>query len=246
MFNQKSTIDVAIPLYNEESSVEGLFFELSNLVNNLDGNVLNFILVNDGSTDKTKEEIEKFFLDFPNFTLINHSKNLNLDGFLKTIQKNCKSDYVVFLDSDCTFKPIDIIKMIDLCKKYPYFDIINGSPYHKHGSINGVKPSRLLISKTANQIYRLLVKKEIATYTSIFKLYKKDVFVGSKIELKGFVSVAEIFIRSILKKSIVVEFPCELSIRDTGESKIRIFQSIFNHLKLMSRILLNKYNLNKI
>ena len=52
MFNQKSTIDIAIPLYNEESSVENLFLELSNLVNNLDENVLNFILVNDGSTDK--------------------------------------------------------------------------------------------------------------------------------------------------------------------------------------------------
>ena len=174
MFNQKSTIDVAIPLYNEESSVEKLFLELTNLINNFDENVLNFILVNDGSTDKTKEKIEKFFLDFPNFTLINHSENLNLDGFLKTIQKNCKSDYVVFLDSDCTFKPMDIIKMIDLCNKNPNFDIINSSPYHEHGLINGVKPSSLLISKTANQIYRLLVKK-IATYTSIFKLYKKDI-----------------------------------------------------------------------
>ena len=50
----------------------------------------------------------------------------------------------------------------------------------------------------------------------------------------------------LIKKAIVVEFPCELSIRDTGESKIRIFQSVVNHLKLMFKILLNKYNLNKI
>ena len=246
MFNQKSTIDVAIPLYNEESSVEKLFLELTNLINNFDENVLNFILVNDGSTDKTKEKIEKFFLDFPNFRLINHSENLNLDGFLKTIQKNCKSDYVVFLDSDCTFKPMDIIKMIDLCNKNPNFDIINGSPYHEHGLINGVKPSRLLISKTANQIYRLLVKREIATYTSIFKLYKKDIFKSSEIELTGFVSVAEIFIKSLYKKAIVFEFPCELSIRVSGESKIRIFQSMMNHLKLMFKILFRKLNSNKI
>ena len=65
---------------------------------------------------------------------------------------------------------------------------------------------------------------------------------SSKIELKGFVSVAEIFIKCLLKKAIVVEFPCELSIRDTGESKIRIF-SVVNHLKLMFRILLNHLKL---
>ena len=37
------------------------FFRINNLINNFDENVLNFILVNDGSTDKTKEKIEKFF-----------------------------------------------------------------------------------------------------------------------------------------------------------------------------------------
>ena len=33
---------------------------------------------------------------------------------------------------------------------------------------------------------------------------------SSKIELKGFVSVAEIFIKCLLKKAIVVEFPVRI------------------------------------
>ena len=53
----------------------------------------------------------------------------------------------------------------------------------------------------------------------------------------GFVSVAELFVRSVQNGSTVKEFPCTLSIRQIGESKIHILSAVIDHLKFMLRIL---------
>ena len=99
-----------------------------------------------------------------------------------------------------------------------------------------------MISKTANSIYKFLVDENIFTYTSIFKMYKSTVFKKIKINGIGFVSVAELFIKAILKGAIVQEFPCTLTIRTTGDSKIKILNSIRSHIKLMGSIIAKKIN----
>ena len=51
-------------------------------------------------------------------------------------------------------------------------DIINGSPYHPDGSVEGVNKARLILSYFSNYIYRKITNKNIYTFTSIFKLYR--------------------------------------------------------------------------
>ena len=119
-------------------------------------------------------------------------------------------------------------------------DVINGSPYHPQGVIDGVKPSRLIISKTANYIYRILITKNVYTFTSIFKMYRSEKIKNIDIKFNDFVAVTELFIKTIKQGSKVIEFPTTLSIRQTGESKIRILQSIVNHIKLMTLLLTKK------
>ena len=69
-----------------------------------------------------------------------------------------------------------------------------------------------------------------------------------KIQNTGFVSVAELFVKSVQEGSSVKEFPCTLSIRQLGESKINIVNSIVNHIKFITQLLtkkitsLSKYN----
>ena len=116
-------------------------------------------------------------------------------------------------------------------------DIINGSPYHPDGKIDGVKKSRLVISYLCNFIYRKITKINSYTFTSIFKLYRMNTIKNIQINNTGFVSVAELFVRSVQNGSTVKEFPCTLSIRQIGESKIHILSAVIDHLKFMLRIL---------
>ena len=230
------SLTIAVPLYNEEAGIKNLSGILIPVIDELKLNrSIKTILVNDGSTDNTEKLLFQYFSKVPNLKIINHEKNLNLGGFLNTIIKNCETELVVFLDSDCTFDPnyiFDMLKLVD-----DDTDVINGSPYHPKGKIDGVKKSRLFISYSCNFIYKKITRVDTHTFTSIFKMYRMSSIKDIEIQNEGFVSVAELFVKSAQKGSSVKEFPCTLSIRQLGESKIHIVNSIVNHIKFITQLL---------
>lgn len=230
------SLTIAVPLYNEEAGIENLHNELMPVVKEIRKyRDVGILLVNDGSSDNTQDLLEKFFLETKNCKIIKHTSNLNLDGFFRTSIKTCETDLIVFLDSDCTFDPTYIIKMLDLLDSET--DIVNGSPYHPEGGVQGVNKARLALSYFSNSLYRAITRTKLHTFTSIFKLYRLNSIRNIEIQNKGFVSVAEVFIKAINEGSSVKELPCILTIRELGESKIRIFQSIINHIRFMITIL---------
>ena len=235
----KDSLTIAIPLYNEEEGIKNLHNVLTPIIERLRSDrPINTILVNDGSTDNTEKLLFEYFSKISDLKIINHDKNLNLGGFLNTIINSCETDLVVFLDSDCTFDPGYIFDMLEILDEKT--DIINGSPYHPDGKIDGVKKSRLAISYLCNFIYRRITKVKSYTFTSIFKMYKTNTIKNIEIYNTGFVSVAELFIRSVQNGSSIKEFPCTLSIRQVGESKIHIVSSVIDHLKFMLKIIVKK------
>mgnify|MGYP001338544695 FL=1 len=232
MFNDSLT--VAIPLYNESATIPYLKSRLDLMLEKSNHNNLKILFVDDGSSDDTYQLLINHFSSLDNCKIVKHEINQNLNGFLKTVIELCDTEFVVFLDSDCTFDPLNIFEMVELLQ--PNIDIVNGSPYHPHGSVEGVKKGRLLISNGANFIYKLLINKDVYTYTSIFKMYRTSKIKNINLNTPGFVSVSELFIKCILNGAKVVEYPCTLSIRKYGDSKIRIVNSIKNHVQFMSRL----------
>ena len=232
MFNDSLT--VAIPLYNESATIPYLKSRLDLMLEKSNHNNLKILFVDDGSSDDTFQLLTNHFSSLDNCKIVKHEINQNLNGFLKTVIELCNTEFVVFLDSDCTFDPLNIFEMVELVQ--PNTDIVNGSPYHPQGTVEGVKKGRLLISNGANFIYKLLINKDIYTYTSIFKMYRTAKIKKINLNTPGFVSVSELFIKCILNGANVVEYPCTLSIRKYGDSKIRIFNSIKNHVQFMSRL----------
>ena len=228
------SLTVAIPLYNESATIPYLKSRLDLMLEKSNHNNLKILFVDDGSTDDTFQLLTNNFSSMDNCKIVKHEINQNLNGFLKTVIEHCDTEFVVFLDSDCTFDPLNIFEMVELVQ--PNTDIVNGSPYHPQGTVEGVKKGRLLISNGANFIYKLLINKDIYTYTSIFKMYRTAKIKKINLNTPGFVSVSELFIKCILNGANVVEYPCTLSIRKYGDSKIRIFNSIKNHVQFMSRL----------
>ena len=166
MFN--SSLTIAVPLYNESETIDYMKERLIEAIEKINLPNLNILFVDDGSTDNTYDLLSEKFSDFKNVEIIKHNKNKNLNGFLITVINNCDTEFVVFLDSDCTFDPIYIADMLNLIS--PDIDIINVSPYHHEGDVEGVKKGRLLVSNGANMLYNLLVDKNISSYTTIFKM----------------------------------------------------------------------------
>ena len=235
----KDSLGIYIPLYNEEEGIPNLKSELIELQEKLEEKCnFEIILIDDGSFDSTQELLQENFRDYP-YRVITHSENKNLGGFLKTSIEDCKKDYIAFLDSDCTYNPKLINDMFDLSKKG--HSVVNASPYHPKGRVIGVGKIRLFLSKSVNLVYRFITRKNFYTTSSLCKIYKTDLVKNIEIPRKNFVAVSELFTKCMLITNDAIDYPCTLSTRQFGESKLDIYSNIFDHIKYILHFLAYKY-----
>jgi dolichol-phosphate mannosyltransferase len=238
--NKLPSLTVCVPLFNEEEVVDDLSVNLTKLNNDLNNKaVLNFLLIDDGSEDSTFDKLNYYFSELENFFILQHDSNLNLGGFLKSSINFATTDYITFLDSDCTFDPQLIVPMLEIIENG--YDVVNASHLHPKGDTKNVIPWRILISKIANTIYRFLLRKKVYSFTSIFKMYRLEKIKKINIEFYGFVAVTELFVKCLLLDAKYYEFPCSLTTRNKGVSKLRYSETIRVHLSLIIKILRKKF-----
>ena len=232
-----------IPLFNEEEGIEHLFNNINDGLDAINSKCdLNIIFVDDGSTDNTFQSLEKYFVG-DSFEIIRHESNKNLGGFLKTAINHCKSDYIGFFDSDCSYSVSTLLEMLDFVSDG--YEIINASPYHPDGNVEGVSKLRIFPSKVVNSIYRFLTKKNIFTASSICKIYKTNLVRKIEIKNEGFVAIVELLTKSSILTENFKEFPCTLKGRLFGKSKMKFINVIVSHLKYIYSFYLFKKTLDR-
>lgn len=236
--NTKISLGIYIPLFNEEDGIEQLYLELTKLTSELFNKCnVKIVLIDDGSEDNTLKFLYQHFSQ-PIFKIIEHKQNKNLGGFLKTAINDCSFDYIAFLDSDCTYSPLLIDSMFE--KSLEGYDIVNASPYHPEGEVVGVGKFRLFLSKSVNYIYRIISGKNFYTTSSICKIYKTQVIKNLIITRSNFVGITELFTKAVLTTNSIFEYPCQLSTRIYGVSKLNIYSNIFDHIRYILHYLIYK------
>jgi len=232
----KRTISVVVPILNEEAGIDALRSKLSNLegvFGSLD--TLEFVLVDDGSTDRTRERLESSFGSNTCCRIVSHATNQGVGAAFRTGFAHATGSIVCTIDADCTYEPErlkDLVNMLDSTGA----DIAVASPYHPEGKIEDIVGWRIFVSKVCSAIYRLISPVKLYTYTSIFRAYRHSVTKTVSFEANGFVSAAEIIIRASQQGYQVVELPLTLRGRKVGTSKMRVLRTIRTHLAMMAGV----------
>ena len=228
------SVSVVVPLYNEETNVPYLRGNLVDLAVRLSRQFrVQFILVDDGSSDGTWKQLQERFGGLPSCRLVRHEKNSGVAAAIMTGIRTATTPIVASMDCDCSYDPAELEKMIPMIKEA---DLVTASPYHPDGEVYNVPPWRLFLSRTLSSIYSVLLSSKIHTYTSCFRVYRKEAV--EKLELRegGFLGVAELLIRLKLAGGRVVEYPATLASRLFGESKMKVVRTIFRHLGLIAEL----------
>lgn len=103
---------IIIPLYNKEKYVENA---LKSILNQTFADY-EIIIVDDGSTDKSREIASKHVST--NIRIIDHFKNKGLSAARNTGIKNATSNYITFLDADDLWKPNYLQTIKNLISSY--------------------------------------------------------------------------------------------------------------------------------
>ncbi len=229
-------ISVVIPCYNEVDNLDYLSNTLKSVEEKLNkiGYHPTFIFVDDQSTDKTFEKMHQLFGKTENVTILQHEKNKGVAGGIMTGIKASKNEIVCSMDCDCTYDPHQLVEMVPLLTDD--VDMVTASQYHRKGEVRNVPAWRLLFSKGASFCYRRVLKTNLATYTSCFRVYRRSAMVDLNVEDGGFLGVTEMLGRLDLKGGHIIESPAVLETRLFGASKMNTAKTTFKHLGLLYRL----------
>ncbi|MEP6947571.1 MAG: glycosyltransferase [Acidobacteriota bacterium] len=229
-------VSIVIPCYNEHEALPYLANTLRSVERTLSdaGYDPTIIFVDDCSTDNTLDLLEKLFCHWPNVRIVRHETNQGVAAGILTGISEASTDLVCSMDCDCTYDPHELANMLPLMKDS--VDLVTASPYHRLGGVRNVPGWRLFLSKGASFLYRRVLHAKLDTYTSCFRVYRRDSFLALNLSETGFLGIAEMLGKLDLSGGRIVEFPAVLDVRLFGMSKMKTARTIAGHVKLLSRL----------
>lgn len=170
----KKLISIFIPAFNEEGNIMLLTEKISKVIALDKKNDYELIIVDDGSKDKTFEQLKIAENKYDFLSVISHKKNLGLTETMKSGFAKCRGEYIVFLPADLESDPEeDISKLIS--KLDEGLDLVTG---WRQGRDDG----KLLASKIYNVISKKLFNVNIHDMNWI-KAFRREVL--NDIELRS-------------------------------------------------------------
>jgi polysaccharide deacetylase family protein (PEP-CTERM system associated) len=224
-------LTLVIPCYNESETLPYLKKTLDRFEKKCAAQFdLQYVMVDDGSSDDTWVLLQEYFGERSRFRLIRHEQNQGIAAALITGFRQVQTEYLAALDADCTFAPDQLIEMMSLMEAD--VDVVAASPAHAQGTMHAVPAWRSVLSRGSAFMYRCILRHKLTSYTACFRLYRRSAVEGLTVCNPGFSGVTEILGRMDLAGCRIVEYPAVLETRLLGNSKIRILRTTLSHLGL--------------
>ena len=161
-------LSVVVPLYNEEESLPHLVEQLLAALRP-SGERFELVLVNDGSSDRTAEVLERLSRDIPELVGVVLRKNYGQTAAMAAGFDVAQGDVIVSLDGDLQNDPADIPML--LAKLREGYDLVSGWRHQRQDAAL----QRKLPSKIANRLIGRVTGVRLHDYGCSLKAYSRDV-----------------------------------------------------------------------
>lgn len=169
MRQEKDTIDIIIPLYNEESCIPELLNRLLPLREKMSLVDMSFIFINDGSSDNSLNLLNMNAEKYPFVKVINFSRNFGHQMAASAGMQYADADYNVIIDADLQDPPELIEEMYNKAKEG--YDIVYGKRISRKGETFLKRITARLFYKCLSRLCNI----EIPQDTGDFRLMTRDV-----------------------------------------------------------------------
>ncbi len=222
-------LSVVVSVYNEEDNVIPLCEKEYEALEGID---YELILVDDGSTDKTVENVRKVANSRTKLLIFN--RNYGQSTAMSAGIDEAQGDYIVTMDGDLQNDPSDIPAMMAKLEESG-MDVVAGvRANRKDGFV-----LRKFPSKIANWIIRRTTDVRLSDYGCSLRIYKKDIAknLGLYGELHRFIPVL-----AKLQGAEMTEVNVKHHARQHGESKYGINRTFRVMADLILMIFFQKYS----
>tara|TARA_B100000780_G_C21052331_1_gene422647 strand:+ start:186 stop:902 length:717 start_codon:yes stop_codon:yes gene_type:complete len=237
------SISVIIPAKNEEAIILKTLqkFEESWIVD-VEHEIL---IINDNSSDKTTELVNKKNFEKLKIVLINNPK-IGLGSAITCGIDRSSKEFISIYMADMSDSLDDLKIYYEKIKNNKLLDAIFGSRFVKDSKITNYPKVKLFLNRLANNLIKIIFFSKYNDFTNAFKIYKRTTL------LKLYPLVSEnfnIFLELPLKiecRNFKYEIiPIEWSGRRLGESKFKLKEIGSKYIFTMLYCLLEKILLKK-
>lgn len=232
-------VSVIVPCFNEEATIPYLARALDELRSELEPAYdVQFILIDDGSSDQTWAGLNQQFGARRDTLLIRHDRNRGVAAAISTGLEHAR-DIACSMDCDCSYDPRELKPMLGLLKDD--VDLVTASPYHPKGRVSNVPSWRIGLSRSASLLYQIVTGRKLYTFTSCLRVYRRAAALATPLKHGGFLGVAELAGKFALSGRNIVEHPATLQLRLFGRSKMKIPRVIAGHLGLLASLARSRF-----
>lgn len=231
--DRKRPVTIVVPCHNNAPALRYLGNTLSSLEWSLAPRYdLQFLLVDDGSTDGTHEALQLLTAGRTHYRVLRHATHRGVAAAILTGARAASTDVVASIDAECRYDPHELAQMIPLLSDD--VAIVTASPYHPRGSVHGVARWRLGCSRLLSGLYRLVLRTQLHTYTSAFRVYRRSAIADIALTRADHLGIPELIAR-LDGASRIVEHPTTLS-APAGRASERGAPLARSHLALLTGI----------
>lgn len=201
-------VSVIVPVYNEKDNIKQVLEEV------LKQDIYEIIVVDDGSTDGTKEILKN--IDNPRIKIFFHDKNMGKGSAVRTGLKNVSGDVVIIQDADLEYDPSEYEKLLVPIER-DKADVVYGSRFK--GVTRVFYFWHYLGNKFLTLIANLLYNSTLSDMETCYKVFKKECIRDLILKSNGWGFDPEITAHFFKKGYRIVEVPISYYGRTYEEGK---------------------------
>lgn len=213
-------LSLIIPCYNEEGNIEK-FFDLVTEV--FDGKTedYEFVFVNDGSTDSTREKLKALYLgknEKKNIQYLSFSRNFGKEAAIYAGLSKAKGDLMCIIDADLQQRPEVVLEMLEIIEKDGDIDCVTAYQ-QKRKEGKAVSSLKSLFYKGINKLSDV----EFRNGASDFRLFRRNV-AEALLQMKEYHRFSKGMFSFVGFNTVYI--PYTAAERESGESKWNLVKLI--------------------
>jgi glycosyltransferase involved in cell wall biosynthesis len=227
------SLDVSIvaPIYNEVDSVGRLIEAIVTVMDGTDFSY-NVILVDDGSSDGTRDRLRELVPNYPLLKVIFLRRNYGQTAAMAAGFQEAEGRIIVTLDGDLQNDPKDIPHLIATLDEG--YDLVSGWRKNRQDAAL----TRLLPSKIANWLIGHVTSVDLHDYGCSLKAYRREIVVDMNLygELHRFLPAL-----AFIEGARIAEVPVSHHARQFGQSKYGLGRTFRVLMDLLTVFFLKKF-----
>ena len=208
-------LSVVIPVYNEAGILEETMARLLSWLGEIPY-LWELILVDDGSTDSSRQIMEKLFGETPAVRVLGYSPNRGRGHALSLGMRSAQGAVVLTTEADLSWDTVSMGHLVGMVHERKA-DVAVASPYRPGGRLVGVPPSRVALSRIANLLAKTILRGGITMATGMTRAYRREILDLVLSTRQGKEFHLDVLCRSLRRRLVIREVPAVVSWQNAAD-----------------------------